>query len=63
MSKATLQYRILPNSGAGWCWELMTGERVVIARGVAETHAQACIDALNAGLDRRPQEFNERKFA
>ena len=46
-----VQYRILPNNGSGWCWELMTRERDVIVRGIAGTHAQACIYALKAGLD------------
>ena len=46
-----VQYRILPNNGSGWCWELMTRERDVIVRGIAGTHAQACIDALKASLD------------
>ena len=57
------EYRILPNNGAGWYWELITQEREVIARGVAETHAQARIEAARAGLDRRPHEFTEWKLA
>jgi hypothetical protein len=51
-----LEYRILPNNGAGWYWELLTKDRNVIARGVAETHTQARIDAMSAGLDQRPVE-------
>jgi hypothetical protein len=41
MSNEFLQYRILPNNGSGWYWEVVTTDREVIARGVAETHAQA----------------------
>jgi di/tripeptidase len=48
------EYRILPNNGAGWSWELVTQEREVIARGVAETDAQARIEAMRAGLDCGP---------
>jgi len=48
------EYRILPNNGAGWYWELVTQERELIARGLAETHAQARIEAMRAGLDWRP---------
>jgi hypothetical protein len=51
----TLEYRILPNNGSGWYWEVVTQEREVIARGLAMTHNQARIDAVSAGLDQRPQ--------
>jgi hypothetical protein len=49
-----LDYRILPNSGAGWYWEVTTQDREVIAIGLAATHAQARIEVMRAGLDRRP---------
>ena len=45
-----LQYRILPNNGAGWYWEVVTQDREVIARGVADMHAQACADAKKVSL-------------
>jgi len=48
MSNEFLQCRILPNNGSGWYWEVVTTDREVIARGVAETHAQARTDAMHA---------------
>ena len=50
MSNEFLQYRILPNNGSGWYWEVVTTDREVIARGVAETHAQARTDAMHAAV-------------
>ena len=47
MSNEFLQYRILPNNSSGWYWEVVTTDREVIARGVAETHAQARTDAMH----------------
>jgi hypothetical protein len=38
------QARILQN-GSGWYWEVVIDGRDVIARGIADTHAQACADA------------------
>jgi hypothetical protein len=49
VSNEFLQYRILPNNGSGWYWEVVTTDREVIARGVAETHAQARTDANACG--------------
>jgi hypothetical protein len=34
--------------GAGWYWEVVTYNREVIARGIADTHAQARVDADKA---------------
>jgi hypothetical protein len=48
VSNEFLQYRILPNNGSGWYWEVVTTDREVIARGGAETHAQARTDAMHA---------------
>ena len=48
MSNEFLQYRILPNNGSDWYWPVVTTDREVIARGVAETHAQARTDAMHA---------------
>jgi hypothetical protein len=31
MSNEFLQYRILPNNGSGWYWEVVTTDREVIA--------------------------------
>jgi hypothetical protein len=39
-----LQHRIMQN-GSGWYWEVITGEREVIARGIADTYEQARADA------------------
>jgi hypothetical protein len=44
------EYRILPNNGSGWYWEVVTQDREVIARGLAETHGQARVDAMVAAL-------------
>ena len=41
------QTRIMQN-GPGWYWEVVTNDRAVIARGVAETHTQARTDAEKA---------------
>ena len=41
------QTRIMQN-GAGWYWEVVTNDRDVIARGVADSHAQARMDAEKA---------------
>jgi hypothetical protein len=53
-----LEYRILPNNGSGWYWEVVTQQREVIARGLAVTHNQARIDA-NVGLGRVDNYPNE----
>lgn len=39
--------RIMQN-GCGWYWEVVTQGRDVIARGIADTHAQARADAEKA---------------
>jgi hypothetical protein len=41
------QTRIMQN-GTSWDWELVTNDRDVLARGVAEAHAQARTDADKA---------------
>ena len=38
------QVRIMSN-GSGWYWEVVASDHDVIARGIAETHAQARADA------------------
>jgi hypothetical protein len=50
MSNEFLQYRILPDNGSGWYWEVVTTDREVIARGSAETHAHARTDAVHAAV-------------
>jgi hypothetical protein len=47
------QTRIMQN-GAGWYWEIVTQDRQVTARGAAETHAQARVDAERAASRRVP---------
>ena len=47
------QIRIMQN-GSGWYWEVVTQNREVIARGTAETHAQARVDAERATSRRVP---------
>lgn len=47
------QTRIIQN-GAGWYWEVVTNDRDVIARGIAETHAQARADAEMATFADQP---------
>ena len=46
------QTRIMSN-GSGWYWEVVTGDSVV-ARGIAETHAQARADAEKATVRSQP---------
>ena len=41
------QARIMQN-GNGWYWEVVTQDHDVIARGTAETHAQARVDLERA---------------
>ena len=43
------QTRIMQN-GPGWYWEVVTKDRDVIARGIADNHAQARADAEKATL-------------
>ena len=40
----SLQQRIM-QYGNGWYWEVITAEHEVIARGLADTHAQARADS------------------
>ena len=47
-----LQRRIMPN-GSGWYWEVVTAEREVIARGLADSYDQAREDAQEASLTLR----------
>ena len=49
----THQARIMQN-GSGWYWEVVTQDRQVTARGAAETHAQARVDAERAASRRVP---------
>jgi hypothetical protein len=58
-----LEYRILPNNGSGWYWELVSPDREVIARGLADTHAQARVDAMIAGIVRQRTEPVELKVS
>ena len=37
--------------GSGWYWEVVTYAREVIARGIADTHAQARADAAKVSPD------------
>jgi hypothetical protein len=50
------QTRIMQN-GAGWYWEVVTNDRDVIARGIADTHALARANAEKATPQIRPTEF------
>jgi len=47
---ALLEYRIHANysAGAGWRWEVTAQDRDMIARGIAETHAQARLEMMRA---------------
>jgi hypothetical protein len=40
--------------GSGWYWEVVTRDRYVIARGMANTHAQARADAEKAASQIQP---------
>jgi hypothetical protein len=46
------QHRIMQN-GSGWYWEVVTTEREVIARGIADSYDQAREDAQKASLPLR----------
>jgi len=54
-----LQYRLLPDDAAGWGWEVVTKDRKLIARGIADSHVEARGAAMEAGL----QGFIKRKRA
>jgi len=41
-----LEYRVLPNNGSGWYWEVVSQNREVIARWLAGTYGQARVDAM-----------------
>ena len=43
------EYRIMEN-GSGWYWEVVASNREVLARGVAETQAEARTQAQAAQL-------------
>jgi hypothetical protein len=43
------QTRIMQN-GSGWYWEVVAQDHAVIARGVADSHAEARADAERAAL-------------
>jgi len=45
-----LQYRLLPDTAAGWPWEVVIDDRELIARGVAGSHVEAHGAAMKAGL-------------
>jgi hypothetical protein len=45
-----LQYRLLPDTAAGWPWEVVTNDREIIARGLAGSHVEARGAAMKAGL-------------
>ena len=46
------------NSSGDWYWEVITRERKVVARGLAETHAEAVAAAeIAASQDRELQAF------
>ena len=53
-----VQLRILPNNGSGWYWEIINQDREVITGGASDTRIQVRTDAMNAGLDQRPQEIH-----
>jgi hypothetical protein len=42
-----IDYRIM-QKGAGWYWEVTRDANEVIARGIADTHAQARAQAVEA---------------
>jgi hypothetical protein len=42
------------SNGAGWYWEVVTTDHTVIARGVADSHAQARDNADKASLRLEP---------
>lgn len=47
------QTRIMQN-GSGWYWEVVNQDRAVIARGIADTQAQARVDAESASHHETP---------
>jgi hypothetical protein len=58
-----LEFHISPNNGSGWYWEVVNKEHEVVARGLADTHHQARVDAMSAGQAQRPWETLQRKSA
>ena len=47
------QTRIMQN-GTGWYWEVVTYDQEVVARGIADTHSQARLQARRCRKKQRP---------
>jgi hypothetical protein len=43
-----VEFRIMPSGDGRWYWEMITGGRRVITRGVADTEPAACKEAGDA---------------
>jgi len=50
MNTQQLSYHVEPNNGSGWYWELISPDRAVLARGLADTEQQARLDAMRASM-------------
>jgi hypothetical protein len=46
--ETSIEFRIMPNGNGRWYWEVITGGRKVVTRGVAETEPAACQEAGDA---------------
>jgi hypothetical protein len=47
-----LTYRVRRHDSTGWCWELVSQVRGVVATGETETEVQARIEAVRAVQER-----------
>jgi hypothetical protein len=43
-----VEFRIMPSGDGRWYWELISGVRTVVKRGIAETEPSACQEASDA---------------
>ncbi len=43
-----VEFRIMPSGNGRWYWEVITGGRRVITRGLADTEPAACQEAGDA---------------
>jgi hypothetical protein len=44
-TEANIEFRVMPSGDDRWYWEVITGRRHVIMRGVADTEPAACAAA------------------
>jgi hypothetical protein len=46
--ETSIEFRIMPSGNGRWYWEVITGGRKVVIRGVADNEPAACQEASDA---------------